>query len=404
MISRDKMFVVAENIDDSIKSQTSVYDITLFKTFTDFEKFVNVTPVMIDTLVISERNLPFTGQNMSRVINALNSPFLRVTGSVLYLVKEETDLRTVNAFIESRDMDNWAVYQGDLSVKFITDIVVGTGRSTSEGVNEVVTYRIRSSEFIKQQQELQYEDTSGKYYTDEDLLSGIPSVEEPEDINAEQVEYVSVNYVVGEDNMERPLIVFFLAQYFSMQGKTVILEKDTEYHKLGELISKSGIKYEHIKVESLLGDVSETLNRIRNCASNLVFIGTKNRRNYDYNFLMDVLQSNLKEDVMHIIRECDYEEAPYGKFFTVVVPNTVPEVLKCCNSLKGEIDSDMVTFIGVQSSNLGPVNITSAEMQAVIKMVLEKNEVAAQVVRANGVLLKGDNVVYDIFGILNRGN
>ena len=37
MVSREKMFIVASNLDDSIKSQTTVYDITLFKTFIGFE-------------------------------------------------------------------------------------------------------------------------------------------------------------------------------------------------------------------------------------------------------------------------------------------------------------------------------------------------------------------------------
>ena len=72
--------------------------------------------------------------------------------------------------------------------------------------------------------------------------------------------------------------------------------------------------------------------------------------------------------------------------------------------LKYKINKEEATFVGVQTSNLGALNITSSEMKGIIEMVLECNGVAAQVVQANGLLLKGDEIVYDVLSILNRGN
>ena len=404
MIAREKLFIIADNVDDSIQTQVNAYDIKVFKTFTEFESYINVTPVVLETIVISERVLPFNSQNMARVIAITGSPFLKLTGNVVYLIDKETDLEIVNMFLDTKHIENWAVYQGDLSVKFITDIIVGNGRRSQESVNEIVTYRVRASDYIKQQNQLKYENNREKYLTDEDLLKGIPDVEEPEEVVPPSEHQLIINYVVGEKSLERSLMVLLLAQYLSMKQRVLIVEKDIDYHMFGELITKSEIPFTYITIDDLFKDVSKTIDSIRLAHDRLVFIGTKNKRSYDYNFVFDIMQSNLNDCFDYMIRECDFEETPYGKYYTVVTQNTVPALLKCCNSLKFEIDPEMVTFVGMQSSNLGALNLVSTEMKLIIENVLSCKGIAAQVVQANGLLLKGDDVVYDILSILNRGN
>lgn len=402
MLCKDKMYLVAGNVDDSIKSQTTVYDITLFKSFVDFEKYVDSTPVIIDTLVLTTNELQFTNTNMMRLLAILDSPFMKIKGNVVYLVDNTYDLKTINDFLNSKSLTSWAVYQGDLSNKFISEIVSGEGRQTVEGQVDIVTYRIRASDYVKQQTSLKYESDDNDYMTDENMLRDIPDEVEPEDINPTTEAIAKVNYVVGDNSIERTLMAFFLAQYRSMERKTIIIEKDSEYHTLTEFVTKTGIDCEFITIDEIVDDITSVINTIRATAKKLIVIGCIKRMVYDYNFIMDILQSNLKTDVSYFIRECNYEETPYGRTYSIVVKNTVPDVLKCCNSLKFDIIPDDVTFIGMQLGNLGPVNITSKEMNAVITSVLGKNGIVAQVIKTEGVLLKGDEVVYDILGILNR--
>ena len=108
MILKDKMFLIAGNIDDSIKSQTSVYEITLFKTFVDFEKYVDENPVIIETLVITTNELQFTNTNMIRLLNILNSPFLEIKGNVVYLVDYTYKISVINDLLSNRGIMNWA--------------------------------------------------------------------------------------------------------------------------------------------------------------------------------------------------------------------------------------------------------------------------------------------------------
>lgn len=408
MILKDKMFVIAENIDDSVKSQTAVYDIRLFKSFVDFEKYVDITSIVLDTIILTTNELPFTATNMTRFLNILNSPLLQVKGNIVYLIDKSYSYSNVMQFVEANNLSNWAIYQGELTVKFITDIITGEGRQTSEGQTELITYRIRASEYIKQQNLEKFNKNEEvedyhKYITDEELLEGIPVVEEPESINPTIDIGTNINYIVGS-GLERTIMVFLLAQYHALSGKTVIVEKDWEYHTLTEIVLKSGVQCELITIDELYDDISHVINRIKETPEKLIVIGNKQRRKFTYNFIMDVLESNLKGSVSNIIRECNYNETPYGRFYTIAVQNTMPSILKSCNSLQYDIDINQVTFVGVQIGDLGPMNLTSKEMGSVIDMVLNKNGIPSQVVKVKGILLKGEEVVYDMLSIINRGN
>ena len=119
---------------------------------------------------------------------------------------------------------------------------------------------------------------------------------------------------------------------------------------------------------------------------------------------MDIVESNLNGFVSYIIRECNYGETPYKQYYTIIAANTVPDLLKCCNSLKHNVDTNKVVFIGLQRGSLGSMNISTGEMQGIIATVLGKNGVPAQVVKVDGIRLKGEDTIYDVFSILNRGN
>ena len=106
----------------------------------------------------------------------------------------------------------------------------------------------------------------------------------------------------------------------------------------------------------------------------------------------------------YIIRECSYGETPYKQYYTIITPNTVPALLKCCNSLKHSVDANKVVFVGLQVGSVGAMNITTSEMRGIIATVLGKNGVPAQVVKTEGIRLKGEEIIYDVLSILNRGN
>ena len=403
MLLRDKMFIISGKVDDSIKRQATLYDVTLFKDFTDFEKYVNKTPSVVDTIVITSDELAFNAVSVNRMQAVLSLEFLKLKGNIVYLIDQSYDLKSIEKFFVDNQLDKWVVYQGDLSTRFITEIVSGEGREQVEAQTEIVTYRMRASEYVRQKNLVRYEKDETSYVTDEEGLEGIPIEEMPELPNPVEDTITTVNYVVGE-GLERTVMTFLLAQYRALYGKTLIIEKDIEYHTLTDMVAKTGIKCKLLWMEDVLTDVSKVLNELVSIQEGLVVIGVHKRIKYDYNFMMDLLEANLSNNFAYIIRECDYSEIPYGQTFTLVSANTVPAVIKCCNKIKIRLDSELVTYVGLQIGSLGSVNITSKEMRVIVAAVLGQNNVPTQVVKVKGIKLREEEVAYDLLSILNRGN
>lgn len=404
MISKERMFIVAGNIDDSIKSVTPVYDISIFSNFLLFEDYINTTPIVLGSIVISERELPFTSSNMARLLDLLSAPFLKLTGSCIYLIGEDTSKDAVSSFLEDNGIETIVFYQGDLSSRFISDIVSGAGRIADEAETEVITYRMRASEYAVAQNIKKYESDDNTYETDEERLSEIPAIEEPI-IQVPSVDIMSnTYYVVGKLSMERTLFTFIEAQYLSLSGKTLIVESDVQYHRLTDMALKSSVEFEFIDIEDFNVNPTKIIQDIKASSARLIIIGCKNRIMFDYDFVFDILSSNLMGYVDFFIKECDFTQTPYGSYYNIVCADTVPDVLECCNSLVYDVDEEKVVMIGVRTNSKNECNITSTEMTEIVRIVLEKNNLIAEVVEANGINLRGEGIVYDVFSIISRGN
>ena len=404
MISKERMFIVAGNIDDSIKSVTPVYDISIFSNFLLFEDYINTMPIVLGSIVISERELPFTSSNMARLLDLLSAPFLKLTGSCIYLIGEDTSKDAVSSFLEDNGIETIIFYQGDLSSRFISDIVSGAGRIADEAETEVITYRMRASEYAVAQNIKKYESDDNTYETDEERLSEIPAIEEPI-IQVPSVDIMSnTYYVVGKLSMERTLFTFIEAQYLSLSGKTLIVESDVQYHRLTDMVLKSSVEFEFIDIEDFNVNPTKIIQDIKASSARLIIIGCKNRIMFDYDFVFDILSSNLMGYVDFFIKECDFTQTPYGSYYNIVCADTVPDVLECCNSLVYDVDEEKVVMIGVRTNSKNECNITSTEMTEIVRIVLEKNNLIAEVVEANGINLRGEGIVYDVFSIISRGN
>lgn len=402
MISREKMFVVSEILDESIKSQTAVFDVRLFKSFVEFESYVEGTPIIINTLVVTSRELPFNNSNMTRLSNVVGSPFLRIDGQVIYVIDKSFDKKVVNKFFDSNNLGvEVVVYQNDLSLRYVTDIVTGEARDVQENKTYDVVYRVRASEYMKQQSTLSYDTLDKDYITDEDDMVGVPEEEIPEDVIPEATKDLEIKYICGEDREERTAMVFLLSQYLSLSSKTIIIEHDRKYHRLTEFYTKSQLDGLFITVMEIYQNVEEAINRIKNTNKRLIVIGTIERVKYDYNFLFTLLYNNLRGYVDYMIMECDYHELPYNVNVVYVTSNIVPEIIKMATSIKQVVIPEKTKFIGMQMNTLNPCYVNTLEMLSIISAILQKNGLDGQVLYSGGIKLKEDTVIYDIFSIIS---
>ena len=402
MISREKMFVVSEILDESIKSQTAVFDVRLFKSFVEFESYVEGTPIIINTLVVTSRELPFNNSNMTRLSNVVGSPFLRIDGQVIYVIDKSFDKKVVNKFFDSNNLGvEVVVYQNDLSLRYVTDIVTGEARDVQENKTYDVVYRVRANEYMKQQSTLSYDTLDKDYITDEDDMVGVPEEEIPEDVIPEATKDLEIKYICGEDREERTAMVFLLSQYLSLSSKTIIIEHDRKYHRLTEFYTKSQLDGLFITVMEIYQNVEEVINRIKNTNKRLIVIGTIERVKYDYNFLFTLLYNNLRGYVDYMIMECDYHELPYNVNVVYVTSNIVPEIIKMATSIKQVVIPEKTKFIGMQMNTLNPCYVNTLEMLSIISAILQKNGLDGQVLYSGGIKLKEDTVIYDIFSIIS---
>lgn len=404
MILKEKMFIVASNIDDSIKAVTPVYDITIYHNFFDFQEFIEATPIVINSIIISETDLPFTSSNMSKLIELLASPFLQLRGHCIYLINNSTNKDVVDGFIEENDISNVIIYQGDLSASYISTIVSGEGRTADEAETEVEHWRIKASDYAANEAIKKYQSDDDGFITDEEQLAGIPSLPEPE-IQIPSTDILSsMYYVVGKQSYERAVFTFIEAQYLALSGKTLLIESDIKYHRMTDIVLKSSVQFEYFDMQDLFDNVSDMMLKIKSATSRLVFIGCKDRLEYDYNFIYDLIISNLLGWIDFFVRECDFKDTPYGSYYTIVCADNVPDILECCQSLRYEIDENKVMMIGVRTNAPTAVNVTSKEMSDIVNTVMDTQNIQTQVVEANGINLKGDKVIYDVFSIIGRGN
>ena len=383
------------DIDDSIKSKTSITDLLIMRSFTEFKNYTENKPTVLETLIMTSSDVPFTNSRIGDFLEIVGSPFMKVN-EIIYLIDPEMDRDLILGFLEMNGITNWTVIQGDVdSDKFIEDIVSGEGRLTNLPSTVVVKYMVSVQEYMKYK-ELQASEEDSYVHQLDDIK--VDDVIKPKDIKMSGTK-TNIRHVVGIDNHERTSMVLVIAQRLALNGRVIIVEKDTKYHRLTDYITKLDIPYTLVQIEDLYKDVKETLRSINNAPNNLVVIGCKKRLKYSYSFVFDLIYDNIEENTT-FIRECEFEETPYGFNYLVTTPPTVPDILKTVQSLKYEID-DTAMFVAVDLTNLNPVELTLMECKSVLSITLNKNINNAHYINLKGLKLKGGEL-NDLSSIINH--
>lgn len=402
---KDKIFVIAAGLDESFKRYCPSYDITLFPEFTAFEEYVSTTPDKIHSIVVTSDTLPFTGPNMQRLENALNSPFLNITDKTIYLYDMQTTKAAVRQWIDNRPGFDIVTYQGDLTDQYIIGIVNGKLRDSDEEKVEEVTYRYRASEYVQEQKQKRYEtDNNAHYVSDEEEIAGITHVDEPEIYMPTNTEPMKEFPIVGIPGQARTMLAFIEAQYLSLSAKTMIIEADMKFHRLTDIVLKSGIPHLYIDVADVYMDISATIEKIKKAKDNLIVVGYRGTAEYSYGFIKTVLTDTLKDFVQYVVLECDFDETPYMGEYTIVFDDTMPDLLNTVQQMIYPVDPTKNVFVGIRWSNYQPYNITTDELRDVICDLFGLTDVVAQTITLRGSVLKKENSIYDLFSIIGRGN
>lgn len=404
-MTKDKIFLVAPNVDTSIERFCQSYEIKIFPDFTSFEQYTEEVPDTVTNIIVTESVLPFVSSNMQRLYDATHTPFVRLSGRVIYLYGPDTSRDAVKKWTDSVDNFDIVTYQGDLSDQYIIGIINGKLRDSDEEKMEEVTYRYRASEYAEDQKMKRYDtDNNSDYQTDDEELAGIPDVEEPElytPVNdLPTTEYV----IVGKPSQARTMLAFIEAQYLAMKSKTLIIESDVNYHRLTDMVLKSGADYEFFDVADVYTNISTVISKIKMSKSNLIVVGATKRMDFSYDFLRDVLSDTLQFYVKNLVIEADFSRTPYSANYTIVFDDTMPDLLEAIDSMIYPVDPEKNVFVGVRQNNWQEYNMTTQELHDIICELLGMDEIVAQTITLKGSVIKKENTVYDLLSIIGRGN
>lgn len=401
----DKVFVVAANVDESIKRFCPGYAIQIFPDFPSLEEYVDTTPDIVFAIIVTEDVLQFTGSNMSRLRSVIENPFLTLTNRCVYLYSMGTSSERVKAWNNQNSDFLVSTYQGTINDQFIIGIINGKLRDSDEERLEEITYRYRATEYAQDQKVKKYEsDNTEKYKLEDDSMVGIPDVDAP-------VEYTPVGNVsmeefpiIGLPGHARTCLAFIEAQYLALSSRTLIIESDVRYHRLTDMVLKSNVECLFIDMAELFSNVNGTLDMIKTSKDNLIVVGSTTDLKYEYAYVRSLLGDVLKEFIQNFVIECDFTDTPYNGHYTVVFDDTLPDLLMCTDSLLYPVNNMNTVFIGVRQNTIQPYNLSTDEISDVICEVLGIDEVYAQTVTLNGSTIKKEDSVYDLFSIIGRGN
>ena len=392
------IIVISALVDATIRDGQSDTTFILKRTMEELAEHIETTPIRADYLYFTQETIPRTNTTLNYLINMLENPFLRVDKVCYITERGAKELPSIHYIIAEKGFTNWEVVEGYLTREYVTGVITGALRNDTFNKKRLALYRVPRSAYlqdrIKNRNALEQ-----AYLDDEHLLKDVPAVEVPEPTISETEEVAPIIHVAGLETNERTALAFLLAQYLSLEGKTLIIDKDTEYHTLSEMVTKSGVACRNITVTEFFNNPAQTLELIKTCSERLVCITALERINYSYAFLCNVLYNSLSTKISFFVREDDLSEAPLTVHYIVAVPASVIGILKTSEQLDDNY-VHLMRFVGVNLWDLPETKILNGNtMTIMLSDLLETKVYDTPILNIRSLKIGGEDG-YDLRSII----
>lgn len=371
---KSKVHIVA-NVDSSIKTATSVYDVTLFHKFIDWTQSVEYNPTIIHLLVLTEEVVPFTAATMDALFRSIESSFFTVHDKIIYCIKDEAKAAKVTDYMIAKGRQGKVqVVRNSGDFQGILSILNGTGRSANENELHTITYRVRADEYAKAQTEKKYQsDDSDHFMMDDEELPEDTDFTYTEPDIPEAYDMLRVLPLAGELKI-RSYFGVVLAQYLSLYSKTLIIETDLEYHTITNAMTKITIPYTYVDYEEIVVNARAALNKIKSSKNNLILIGCSKRNpSLTYDFVGMLCISQLQGFVENIITGCELSALSPGTNSLVIIENTLPDILRAVAQLPSGIQCANYSYVIVSTDLDGALACPADMVKDVLKLTLEED-------------------------------
>lgn len=393
--------VVSGYVDTTLREQQKDVNFYIFKTLEELDKFIERTPIRAETLFFSRDTIPLVNTSLNYLVSILDKVFFRVD-NVVYITEPGSDeIDSIKFLVKSKEYENWEIIQGALTREYVTGVINGSARTDFTNVKRKAVYRIPKDSYVKQKSRNTSLLEEERYKDDDEQIQEMPDEKLPVYIPTDREQTCVVYDIVGDDNCEeRTQLAYIMGQYLATHGKTLLLERDCQYHRLGEYVTKSSVDCDVQYVDDLFTDPLRVIDNIRHSKSKLIVCLCKRRIHYDYSFVFSILYNNLIDCLSYAVRESMFGEEPTESRYTVAFPNTMCGVLAMCDKANLNFLS-YTKFVAVNNDSMRELRIpTGAAIKAVLEDVLNSTDIADVELVSIESLTMGNPGSYDLRSIL----
>lgn len=396
-----KSIVVISNlVDSTIQEYQRDVKFYLFKTLEDLDQFIERTPIRADTLYFTRDAIPQVNTSLNYLTKLLDRVFLKVDHIVYITEPDSEEIQSIKFLIRDLGKSNWEIVKGSLTREYVTSVINGSSRDDFSNAKRKAVYRIPKESYVRERSKQSEMMDSEEYKDDDESLQDVPDEKIPVYIPPERDTICQCYDIVGDNNLERTLFTFVIAQYLATKGKTLLLERDYEFHTLGECVTKSGVECGLFYVDDLLSDPLNTIERIRSCNNKLIAVICKRKFEYNYSFVFNLLYSKLIDSVTYAVREDVFGEEPTEGNYTVVFPNTMMGVLSMCKQINMNF-LKYTKFVGIHMDTLKELRLPTGDaIQSIIEDVLNTHDIGHVELVSVSSLKMGVESNYDLRSVL----
>lgn len=392
--------VVSTIVDTIIKEQQKDVTFFIFKSLEELDQYITRTPIRAQTLYFSRDVIPLTNTSLNYLVSLLDKVFFKVDEVVYITEKGSDEIESVKFLINTKEYKNWEIIQGQLNREFVTGVVNGSARTDISQSKRKAVFRVPKSEYVREKTR-QTELIEGEAYVDDDeAIQEMPDEKMPVYLPPEREHICQCYDIVGIPSDERTMFVFIMSQYLATHGKTLIVERDWEYHKLGEMTTKSGVDFESVTVEELFHNANVVFQKIRDTRHKLIIVLASSRKEYNYSFVFNLLYNNLEDALSYIIREDDFGEEPTESKFTVVTSNKMYDILHTCSKINMNFIRHL-KFVTITQSNMLDMRLpNSLVVDMIIRDVLNSEDIPPSELLSINSLKLGLEDGYDLRSVM----
>lgn len=392
--------VLSGLVDSTLKEYQKDVTFFIFKTLEELDEYVTHTPIRAETLFFTRDAIPQVNTSLNYLVNILDRVFFKVDNVIYITEPDSPELKSIDFLIKDIGMSNWEVITGALTREYVTNVINGSARDDFTNTKRKAVYRVPKEAYVRERSKQSELMEAEKYPDDDEILKEMPNEKIPVYIPPERGSICQMYDIVGDDAIERTLFSFIIAQYLATKGKTLILERDWEFHSLGECVTKSGVKCGIFYVDDILSDPLNTIEKIRDCNEKLVAVLCKRKFQYNYSFVFNLLHSRLLDYFVYAVREDVFGEEPTEGRYSVVFPNTMMGVLSMCKNINMNFIR-YTKFIGVHMDTLKELRLPTTEaISAIIEDVLNTHDIQNVELVSISSLIMGIESNYDLRSVL----